>query len=97
MTEPLVENFQATLRLEGPAWAVEECEGSERHMGQSLVVVVLVPIAHTWLKLSYSLPEVASTASVTVPGIKYRWPYAMATDSRGAKASMGSFQLSAPV
>ena len=97
MTEPLVENFQATFKFDGPVWAVEECEGSARHMGQSLVDVVLVPIAHTWLKLSYSLPEVASTASVTVPGIKYKCPYATATDSLGANASMGSFQMSAPV
>ena len=66
-------------------------------MVQSLVGMSVVPIAHTWLIALYSLPEIASTAVVTVPGIKYKWPYATATDSLGAKASIGSFQLTAPV
>ena len=71
ITEPLVANVQDKDRFVGPTWAVEECVGSALHMGQSLVVMLGVPMAHTWLKLLYSLPEIASTASVTVPGIRY--------------------------
>ena len=97
ITEPPVVNFHANVRFAGPTVAVDEWEGSARHMGQSLVAVSLLPIAQTWLKLSYSLPEIASTASVTLPGIRKSLPYAIATDSLGAKASMGNFHLRAPV
>ena len=33
ITEPLVANFQANVRFEGPCWAVDECVGAARHIG----------------------------------------------------------------
>ncbi len=37
MTAPFVVKFHATASEEGPAGAVEECEASPRHIGQSLL------------------------------------------------------------
>jgi hypothetical protein len=38
ITDPFVVYFQAKVRLEGPAVALEECVGSARHIDQSLTV-----------------------------------------------------------
>src|SRR3990172_11413029 len=97
ITAPLVLNFQAKVRFEGPSGAVEECAESARHIGQSFTGILSVPIAQSSLRVVYSLPEIASTAVVTLPGIRYKLPYAIATDSLGAKASIGSFQMTRPV
>ncbi len=38
ITAPFVVKFQAKAKLVGPEVAVEECEASPRHIGQSLFV-----------------------------------------------------------
>ena len=93
MMEPLVVNFHVKERLEGQTGAVEVCVGSARHIGQLLTGIELLPIAHTSLTRLYSFPETESTDVVTLPGIMYKLPYAIATDSLGANASIGRVQM----
>jgi len=57
----------------------------------------LDPIAQSWLLVEYSVPDVVSTADVTLPGIIYKFPYATIADSLGAKASIGSVQIVSPL
>jgi hypothetical protein len=59
--------------------------------------VELPLIAQSWLFVEYSVPEVVSTAEVTLPGMMYKLPYATISDSLGAKASIGSVQIVCPL
>ena len=61
------------------------------------VGVELGPIAHSSLSVEYSVPDVVSTAVVTLPGMMYKLPYATIADSRGGNASIGSVQINCPV
>lgn len=91
-TAPLVVKFHFKYRFVGPDWPAPLCVASCRYMGQSVVLN-----AQTWSMLVYSAPENESTAVVTLAGIMYNLPYATATDSLGAKASIGSFHMRSPV
>jgi hypothetical protein len=62
-----------------------------------VVGVGVEPIAQSWLSVEYSVPEVVSTAVVTLPGMMYKLPYATMADSRGGNASIGSVQMGCPV
>ena len=69
ITAPPVVNFQATVRLEGPTWAVEEWAGSARNMVQLLMVEVEIGVRVVGVGVRAGVGVADGVGAVPVPPI----------------------------